>query len=1357
MKEKKGEEKENKEEIREENNNEAGVEPVNLEDEVKSSYIDYAMSVIVARALPDVRDGLKPVHRRILYAMHEMGLRSSAKYRKSATVVGHVLGSFHPHGDQAIYDSMVRLAQDFSLRYPLVDGQGNFGCFTKDTKIQLTDGRSLDFGELVKESKKGKRNYTYTFNTEDKKIEITEIKNPRLTRKNEQIIEITIDNGEKIKCTLDHRFMTRNGKYKCAENLKPGDSLMPLYRKLYNGDDKNLQGYETIRQPIKGIWDFTHRLADKWNLDNNIYEKKDGRVRHHIDFNKLNNNPDNILRIPWGDHWKYHHEIASTRHKNNPEYVKKIAEGRKKYWSNKENRQHQSKIMSELNKKMWQDPKYREKFINRMKKMWQDSDYRDFMKKVSSKNLAEKWKDKNFQELMSKLKSKELTERWKNKNYRKVMTKHMREISLKIWSDPKHREYISRLGKARFNDPKERAKQSAISKKLWQNPAYRAKYSKNHFSEMAKKLWEDPDMHETHREKAIKQWQDSEFRKNIIRNIKENGRRRSKENPNLMKGLAQKAGKSLHKLWQDPSYKEKVIKSKILSFVNALLIEQDGLKLTPEIYEAKRKNNGTPKIDNAINYFSSFQVMIKEAKKYNHKVIKTRILSKTEDVYDITVDPWHNFALASGIFVHNSIDGDKAAAHRYTESKMAKISSDMLVDIDQDTVNFVPNYDSTTKEPSVLPAKIPNLLINGSMGIAVGMATNIPPHNLTEVCDATIHKIDNPDCDVEDLLQFIKGPDFPTGGFIFDDNQIKQVYASGKGPIVMRAKTEIIEKKLGIFQIIINEIPYQVNKASLLQKMAELVKTKRLQDIKDIRDESDKHGVRIVVELKKGAFPQKILNRLFKLTDCQQTFHVNMVCLVDEVQPKILGLKRILEEYIKHRQIVVKRRTQYNLTKTKERIHILEGLQIAIDNINAVIELIKKSENKEEAKKGLIKKFKLTDIQAQAILEIRLHQLAHLERQKNKDELDEKRKLAKKLEEILAKPKMILDIIKKEIKEIKEAHGDERRTKVVPRGIEKFKEEDLIPNEPTVLMITQDGYVKRVSPEDFKIQNRGGKGVVGFSVKDEDSVEQLISTTTHADILFFTTKGRVFQLKAYDVPQASRTAKGKAIVNFLEVQGNEKISTILPVSDLKNYKYLFFATKKGVAKKVEISAFENVRRSGLIALKLRDDDVLTWTKPTSGEDEIILVSEKGQAIRFKEKDLRPMGRTASGVRGIRLKGDDLVVGAEIIVKSKEKGSKLLIVTENGFGKTTGLNNYHVQGRGGSGLKTAKINDKTGRIIGSRLIAEKTEFTDLLLISHAGQIIRLAISSIPELGRATQGVRLMRFKGNEDRVSSFTLV
>jgi DNA gyrase subunit A len=637
------------------------------------------------------------------------------------------------------------------------------------------------------------------------------------------------------------------------------------------------------------------------------------------------------------------------------------------------------------------------------------------------------------------------------------------------------------------------------------------------------------------------------------------------------------------------------------------------------------------------------------------------------------------------------------------------------------------------------------------------MATNIPPHNLNEVCDATIYKIDHPECETEDLLQYVKGPDFPTGGFIFDDDQIKQVYASGKGPIVMRAKTEIVEKKLGFFQIIIKELPYQVNKASLLQKLAGLVKDKKLSDIKDIRDESDKQGVRIVIDLKKMAFPKKILNRIFKLTECQQTFHVNMVCLVDEVQPKLLGLKRIIEEHIKHRQVVVRRRTQYNLDKTKEKIHILEGLQIAIDNINEVIALIKKAENKAEAQKELIKKFKLSEAQAQAILEMRLHQLAHLERQKNKQDLEEKKKLAEELEKILADPQMILDIIKKEIQELKETHGDERRTKIIPRSIEKFKEEDLIPNEPTILMITQGGYIKRVSPDDFRLQGRGGKGVVGFSVKEEDSVEQLISTTNHADILFFTTKGRVFQLKAYDVPQVSRTSKGKSVANFLEVRENEKISTILPFSDIQNYKYLLLVTRKGLAKKVEIDSFKGVRRSGLIAIKLKEDDLLSWIKPTTGKDEIILTSQKGKAIRFKEKDLRSMGRTASGVRGIRLKKDDLVVGAEIIPPSLKEEARLLVVTEKGYGKATSLEEYNCQQRGGSGVKTANITAKIGNVVGSRLLSSEIKFTDILLMSHLGQTIRLSLDSIPSLGRSTQGVRLMKLKNKEDAVSSFALI
>jgi len=736
-------------------------------------------------------------------------------------------------------------------------------------------------------------------------------------------------------------------------------------------------------------------------------------------------------------------------------------------------------------------------------------------------------------------------------------------------------------------------------------------------------------------------------------------------------------------------------------------------------------------------------------------------------VYDSMVRMAQNFSLRYPL-----IDGqgnwgsleDAPAAMRYTECRLTPIAEEILTDIDQETVNFIPNYDGALKEPQVLPAKLPCLLLNGAMGIAVGMATNIPPHNLNEACDAAIHLIDNPKAELENLFQFIKGPDFPTGGLIFDSSQIKQVYAIGKGPIVMRAKTEIVEKKLNQFNIIINELPYQVNKATLLQRIAELVKNKKLDGIKDIRDESDREGLRILIELKKAAFPQKTLNRLFKLTDLQQTFHVNMVSLSQGIQPRILGLKGMLEEHIGHRQIVIRKRIEYKLLKTKDRVHILKGLQTALDHLDAIIKLIKQSKDRETAKKNLIKKYRLTEIQAMAILEMRLHQLAGLERTKIKDELKEKLKKIKELEEILAKPKMILKIIKKEMNELKEKYGDARRTKVVSHEIEKFKEEDLIPNEPTVIIITQDGYIKRLAPESFKTQARGGKGVTGLEVKEEDRVQHLVTTTTHSDLLFFTTRGKVFQIKAYDVPQTQRTAKGQSLVNFLEMASNEKVSVLLPVSDLENYKYLVMVTEKGVIKKVSITDFANVRHSGLIALKLKNEDTLQWVKPSTGKNEIALISTLGQAIRFKEKDIRAMGRTATGVRGMRLKTNDLIVGMGIIyqtIQTKSSEDKLLVITENGFGKMTGLKNYRFQHRGGSGVKTAKITEKTGKIISARVINEQRLPTfvkgDLLLISRLGQIIRLPLKSVPTMSRSTQGVRLMRFKKKNDRVSSSTLI
>ena len=731
-------------------------------------------------------------------------------------------------------------------------------------------------------------------------------------------------------------------------------------------------------------------------------------------------------------------------------------------------------------------------------------------------------------------------------------------------------------------------------------------------------------------------------------------------------------------------------------------------------------------------------------------------------VYDSLVRMAQDFSLryplirGQGNFV--SIDGDGAAAYRYTESKMESIADEMLLDIDKDTVDFRPNFDGSIKEPSVLPAKLPNLLLNGTLGIAVGMATNIPPHNLTELCDAITAIIDNPEVDVDDLVKIVKGPDFPTGGIIYDKNAIKQAYATGKGGIVMRAKTEIQEEKAGTFRILVTEIPYGINKATLLEKIASLVQEKKIEGIRDLRDESNKDGLRIVVELKKDAYPKKVLNQLFKMTQLQETFHVNMLALVDGIQPRVLTLKDLLGEYIKHRQVVVRRRTEYDLTKAKERAHILEGLRIALLKINEVIETIKKSKDKDEAKINLMKKFKLSDAQATAILEMKLQQLANLERLKVEQEYKEKLELIKELESILKSIKKMLDIIKKEIMELKNRFGDERRTTVIPHPIGEFSMTDLVPDESCIVMLTRDGYIKRLPPDTFRTQGRGGKGVAGLATKEEDEVEQLFSTNTHADILFFTSRGRVFQLKAYEIPQGSRTSKGQAIVNFLQLAPGERAAVSMPLSDMEGAKFLLMATSQGTVKKSALEDFSHVRRSGLIAITLHQGDDLMWVKPTSGTDDVSLVTKNGQSIRFSEKNVRAMGRAAAGVRGIKLKKNDEAVGMDIIdPKLAAKGMfTLFTIAENGMGKQTDLREYKTQGRGGSGIRTMKVTNKTGPMVGA-FVASKDDDRDLMLISKKGVVIRVAYKGVPKLGRDTQGVRIMRFKEEGDQLSSVALV
>ncbi len=715
------------------------------------------------------------------------------------------------------------------------------------------------------------------------------------------------------------------------------------------------------------------------------------------------------------------------------------------------------------------------------------------------------------------------------------------------------------------------------------------------------------------------------------------------------------------------------------------------------------------------------------------------------------------YPLVDGQGNFGSIDGDPAAAHRYTEARMAGIADLMLADIEKETVDFRDNYDGTRQEPVVLPTRIPNLLLNGSMGIAVGMATNIPPHNLGEVLDALTHLIDNPEAPLEELTQFVKGPDFPTGGTIYNEKEILNMYATGRGPIQIRAKADIIESEKRGAQIIVSEIPYQVNKAELIKKIAELVKEKKIEGIRDLRDESDKDGLRIAVDLKNDAFPRKILNQLFKYTELQKTFHVNMIALVDGIQPQVLGLKTILEKFIEHRVVVIRRRTEYDLRKAKDRAHILEGLKMALDHIDEIIQLIKKSESKEIAFQNLIKRFKFSERQAAAILEMRLQTLAGLERKKIEDELAEKLKLIAFLEDLLAHPKKILGVVKDETKEIRDKYADERKTKVIKSALREIGDEELIPEEESLFMITYSGYIKRIPPDVLRAQKRGGKGLMGIATKEEDVVSHFFIANTHDNLMFFTNSGKVFQTKAYEVPETARQAKGKAIVNFLQVSTQDRITAVIPISkDTKTKaKYLVMVTQQGVIKKVNIDDFGAVRRNGMTAIKLNAGDELKWVKTSSGSDEMMIVTSDGYSVRFKEKDVRPMGRNAAGVIGIRLNKSALVVGADVVKTGKEaKDLKLLVVMAHGYGKRTDLGAYKVQNRGGKGILTANITDKTGDLVSAHIT--DPENIEIVAISRKGVVIRTELESISVLSRATQGVRIMKLQAG-DAVASVELV
>lgn len=725
-------------------------------------------------------------------------------------------------------------------------------------------------------------------------------------------------------------------------------------------------------------------------------------------------------------------------------------------------------------------------------------------------------------------------------------------------------------------------------------------------------------------------------------------------------------------------------------------------------------------------------------------------------VYDTMVRMAQDFSmrypLVDGQGNFGSMDGDSAAAMRYTEARMTKYAEEMLVDIEKDTVDFADNYDGSRREPIVLPAKLPQLLLNGTLGIAVGMATDIPPHNLGELVDGTIAIINNPDLTTDQLTQYIQGPDFPTGGIVYGSEAVKAAYGTGKGKIIIRGVANIEEMKSNRYKIVISEIPYRVNKANLIAKIADLVKNKKIDGISDLRDESDRtEGVRVVVELKANAYAKKVLNKLYQLTDLQVSYHFNMLALVDGIQPKTLTLKNILDEFIKHREIVVTRRTEYDLNKAKERAHILEGLKKALDFIDQVIDTIRNSPTKEEAHKNLMAKFSLTDKQTAAILEMKLSTLAGLERKKILDELEEKNNIIKELTAILADRSKILGIIKDELKEIKDKYNDERRTKIISGGITEFKTEDLVPNEQVVITITKDNYIKRVPISIYQSQKRGGKGKAGLTTKETDVVQQLLVTMTHDKMLFFSDKGRVFSTMVYDIPAGSRQAKGQALVNFLQLMPNEKITTSICMDKENESKFLFMATRQGIVKKTSLEHFENIRKTGIVAIKLTDGDKLEWVFRTTGKDEISMFTKNGQSIRFNEEEARPMGRSASGVRGIKLRQNDEVISTTV-VKSDE--ANVLTISEKGFGKQTPISEFSLQRRGGIGLRAARVTAKTGPIISVQMVNNQKD--DTLIMSSKGIVLRTSISSIKKISRDTQGVTLIKIS-NDDKVASMTII
>jgi len=1373
---------------------------VDIQAEMRKAYLDYAMTVIVARALPDVRDGLKPVQRRILWTMHEMGLRNDRPFRKSAAIVGEVMGKYHPHGDAPIYDALARFAQDFTMRYPPIQGQGNFGCFSGETKVELVNGEHRSFLEIVDLVSKGVRCEVFTVDAH-RNVRIKPIRAPRLVRRNDLVVKVTLASGLEIVCTPDHRFMLRDGTYREARLLRAKDGLMPFSRSAiperlhrtgaFPIPASLLQSVRSVEPAGKAdVYDLTVDVTQNFALaagvfvHNSIDDDPPGAMRYCVI-------GDTLVRtaagtVPIG-------QLVPEAEPNSDREIDATLQGRRGEPVRATRLFHSGthptlRLTTREGYELIGTPNHPVLCLVPIAGVpmlvWRllEEIRRDDRIVLLRKPPTERGMLTPEDERLALLAGAMVSEGWASETragfnnvdpeffgrtlaaYDSVVGGRRYAYSRTIASrSVLHELDIQNLTAFRSSPLAEmigvRSAQKRVPAFVWRaNPAFKAFFLRALFEGDGSSSLLAPDtiqisystrssglardVHQLLLEFGVVSrlcWYDNGEIKVVITNRRDArlfasqigflGRKLSKLETELRSVPLTGRGKSSDHVPFLAEYVRSTAPRGNREWLGKHNIdrlerwERDRDELSRRITDEETRRIIEPLVDGS----------------YYYAAVKSIEPGGARSVYSVRVDtPDHAF-VTNGFVSHN------------TEARLATISNELLADIEKNTVDFVPNYDSRHQQPTIMPARVPHLLVNGSAGIAVGMASNIPPHCLREVIEAEKRLIEDPELTNDDLCETVLGPDFPGGAVIyrFEEQRnvetgavervdaIRRAYANGRGRIVMRARAHVEEGKGARESIVVDELPYAVNKASLIEKIAELVGSKRLAGIADIRDESDRDGMRIVIEVKRDDNAQRVLNNLYKHTAMQSAFNLNMLALVDS-SPKTLSLKDVLQAHIDHRRDVIRRRTEYDLGKARERAHILEGFKIAHDHIDEIVKLIRANRSPEPVlTKKLMDAFGLSEPQAKAILEMQLRRLSGLEKQKIEDEYRETIKTIAELESVLANPRKVLFLIKQDLDEVAEKYGDERRTKIVDDVVREMTDEDLVADEDVVVTVSSRNYVKRIALSTYRAQHRGGRGVIGMATRDEDDVEHLLVARSHDRLYVFTDRGRVFALKVHELPDASRTAKGTPIQNILEaMQAGERVSALIAMRDQASNAYLMMATRRGFVKKTALSEYANVRRAGLIAIALRPKDELAWVAACGDKDRVVLGTRKGKAICFKASDARPMGRQTQGVTGIRLAKGDAVIGMGIA----RPRTQVLSVTANGFGKRTAVDDFPTHNRGGQGVILAALSPKTGDVAAMAVVDEAT--SEVLLISTTGVVIRTPIDQVRVLGRATQGVKVM---------------